>query len=139
MRHIAAAAAVVALFGSLHAPASAEQTAPVITPLPAGAVTLQACSWNAKSTAFDADVRIANHTNLPVDKVRLLLTFVNRAGEVVKAYADMKGSSVSLVPGVPMAGRWTRGTFPLSMKTMRCSLVGVKFQGYPNVIFSALK
>jgi hypothetical protein len=40
---------------------------------------------------------------------------------------------------MPMTGRWTHGTFPLSMKTMRCSLVGVKFKGYPDVIFSNVK
>ncbi len=121
------------------AAAIAQPSSPVITPLPAGAVTLESCNWNAKSTAFDADIRLKDHTNLPIEKARLLLTFVNTQGETVKAYADMAGSAVTLAKGVPMTGRWSHGTFPLSMKTMQCALIGVKFRGYPNVIFSAVQ
>lgn len=127
------------LLAALTAPTAAPSPAPVITALPAGAVTLQSCKWNAASTAFDADIRLANHTNLPVEKARLLLTFVNKSGETVQAYADMVGKNISLVNSIPMTGRWTHGTFPLSMKTMRCALVGVKFRGYPDVIFSNVK
>lgn len=141
MRSPLLSAACMAVFALSFAaiPARSQQGAPVITPLPPDAVTLTSCNWDAKSTTFDADINVRNHTNLPIGKVRLLLTFVNRQGESVNAYADMVGSSVALVKGVPMTGRWTHGTFPLSMKTMRCALVGVKFQGYPNVIFSAVK
>lgn len=133
------AAALLCALCAQQARAQQAQPAPAITQLPAGAVTLQSCAWKAKSTAFDADIRIKNHTNLPVAKVRLLLTLIDKAGEQVQAYADMTGNAVTLAGGVPMAGRWTKGAFPLSMKTMRCALVGVKFQGYPNVIFSAVK
>ncbi len=119
--------------------ARTEQGQPIITALPDGAVTIQSCDWKAKSTAFDADIRINDHTNLPVVKTRLLLTFVDRAGESVQAYADMVGRSVALAPGLPMNGRWTHGAFPLSMKNMRCAIVGVKFLGYPNVIFATVK
>jgi hypothetical protein len=128
----------LAASGLANSPARAQQQ-PVITPLPVGAVTIQSCSWKARNGAFDADIRVKNHTNLAIAKTRFLLTFIDTYGEVVQGYADMSGNSVSLAPGMPLSGKWTRGVFPLSMKTIACGLVGVKFKGYPNVIFSAVK
>lgn len=139
---ISAAAAIAALCVQLAAqmPAAAQTAAaPAIVPLPAGAVSIQSCNWKATRSSFDADIRLRDHTNLKVAKSRFLLTFIDGYGEKVQAYADMVGTNVSLVPGMPMIGRWTRGTFPLGIKTIACALVGVKFNGYPNVIFSAVK
>ncbi len=130
--------AVLAFAGS-PAQAQQQQQQPVVTPLPAGAVTLESCSWKARSGAFDADIRVKNHTNLKIAKTRFLITFIDKDNEAVQGYADMTGSSVQLAPGMPLIGKWAHGTFPVSMKTIACGLVGVKFQGYPNVIFSAVK
>lgn len=124
------------MLAPLHARAG---TTPTIVPLPAGAVSIQSCSWKATRAAFDAEIKLKDHTNLKIAKSRFLLTFIDAYGEKVQAYADMAGDKVSLAPGVPMAGRWVRGTFPLGIKVMTCALMGVKFNGYPDVIFSALK
>lgn len=141
MKHLNVAGAVCfwLLSGSAAALAQQQQQQPVITTLPAGAVAIQSCAWKAAPGAFAADIRIKNYTNLKVAKTRLLLTFIDKAGEAVQGYADMVGTRVALVPGMPLMGKWQHGTFPTSMKTIACGLVGVKFSGYPNVIFSALK
>ncbi len=137
--------AILALLACLLAvPAAASTPAqppakPVVTALPAGAVTLQSCSWKGKTGKFDADIRITNHTNQKIAKSRLLLTFVDTSGEALQGYFDMQGKDVMPAPGVPMTGKWVHGVFPTSMRTMGCTLVGVKFQGYPNVIYSTIK
>lgn len=138
-RLIAAAIATLCLqcgLAPLHARAG---TAPTIVPLPPGAVSIQSCHWTATRASFDADIKVKDHTNLKIAKSRFLLTFIDAYGEKVQAYADMVNDNVALVPGMPMTGRWVRGTFPLGIKTMTCALVGVKFNGYPDVVFSALK
>ena len=120
--------------------ASAQQEpAPVITALPGGAVTIESCKWKATTGTFDADIRLKNHTNLKIEKTRLFLTFINSYGETVQGYADMVGNTVALLPSMGLTGKWAHGRFPMSLKNIACGLVGVKFQGYPNVIFSAVK
>ncbi len=111
----------------------------VITPLPPGAVSLESCAWKATRGTFDADIRVKNHTNLKLAKTRLFLTFIDGSGEKMQGLMDMVGSDVSAIPGIPWTGKWLHGTFPVSIKSMSCGIVGVKFQGYPNVIFSAVK
>lgn len=119
--------------------AAAAAPSPVITPLPPGAVSIESCKWKATPGAFDADIRLKDHTNLKIAKARFLITFINVYGESVQGYADMTGSTVALAPGMPLLGKWNHGTFPMSMKNIRCALVGIKFEGYPDVIFSTVK
>ena len=118
------------------APAAANAT---VVPLPSGAVTIEACHWNATARSFDTDIRLADHTNLPIAKARLLLTYISREGESVSSYVDMVGSQISTVSGMPIAGAWRHSVFPGDLQTLRCGLVGVKFAGYPNVIYSAVR
>lgn len=135
---IAFLALLALLFSGSPAPAQ-QQPQPVITALPSGAVTIESCAWKEHAGTFDADIRVKNHTNLKIAKTRFLLTFINTYGETVQGFADMAGNNVALVPGMPLTGKWSHGTFPASLKNIACGLVGVKFQGYPNVIFSTMK
>lgn len=127
--------AVLALWAGAAAPA---QQAPLIQPLPPGAVRIKACDWRVSHGAFVTNFKISDRTNLPVAKSRILLTFVNGYGESAQAYVDMTGSKVEFAPGMKMTGKWTHGTFPDDLRSVQCTLAGVKFAGYPNVIYSAL-
>jgi|GEM_PF-4851873 len=130
---------LLALMSFAGAPAPAQQQVqPVITALPHNAVTIQSCNWKTTYNSFDADIRLKDNTNLKIAKSRLLLTFTNDYGENVSAYADMDGGSVTPAPGMKLMGKWLHGTFPMNLKNISCALVGVKFVGYPNVIFSAV-
>ncbi len=140
MRNVAVLALAIALAGSLlSVPARAASGSPIVVPMPAGAVTIETCHWSGNDRHFTTDIKLADHTNLKIAKARLLLTFTSSEGETVSSYVDMVGDVVQPAQGVPPVGTWKRSAFPRDLQTLRCGLVGVKFQGYPNVIYSAVK
>lgn len=127
--------AVLGLWAGAAAPA---QQAPLIQPLPPGAVSITSCDWRVAHGALVTNFKIRDHTNLPVAKSRILVTFVNGYGESAQAYVDMAGAKVTFAPGMKLTGKWAHGTFPDDLRSVRCTLAGVKFIGYPDVIYSAL-
>lgn len=140
MRRISILALAAALAGSLTSvPVRAASASPVVVPMPAGAVTIQTCHWSGNDRHFTTNVKLADHTNLKIAKARLLLTFTSTEGETVSSYVDMTGDVIAQADGMPPVGTWRRSVFPRDLQTLRCGLVGVKFQGYPNVIYSAVK
>ncbi len=140
MRNIAVIALAVALAGSLTSvPARAASGAQTVVPMPPGAVTIERCHWAGSDRHFTADIKLADHTNYKIAKARLLLTFTSAEGETVSSYVDMMGDAISPADGMPPVGTWKHSVFPRDLQTLRCGLVGVKFQGYPNVIYSAVK
>lgn len=134
---IAALTGVLALWTGAAAPA--QQAGEIIQQLPSGAVTIQSCNWSVRHGAFVANFKLRDHTNLPVAKTRILVTFVNAYGETAQGYVDMTDNSVEFAPGMKMTGKWSHGTFPDDLRSVSCTLTGVKFTGYPNVIYSALE
>ena len=132
--------ALLFAFAGAALPASAEQSSPPVTvPLPSGAVTIESCRWTGTDRTFNTDIKLADHTNLKIAKARLLLTYISKYGETVSSFVDMTGALIRPVDGMPPEGTWKKGIFPRDLQTLRCGLVGVKFEGYPNVIYSALK
>jgi len=130
----------LALAGSLlSVPARAAAGAEIVVPMPVGAVTIETCHWSGDSRHFATDIKLADHTNLKVAKARLLLQFTSTEGETVSSYVDMVDGVVQQAEGMPPVGTWHRSVFPRDLQTLRCGLIGVKFQGYPNVIYSAVK
>lgn len=140
MRSAFLSALAVTLTGVLaSAPAGATGGAPTVVPMPAGAVTIETCHWSGNAQHFTTDIKLANHTNLKVAKARLLLTFTSNEGETVSSYVDMVGDEISQADGMTPVGTWKHSVFPRDLQMLRCGLIGVKFQGYPNVIYSAVK
>ena len=133
----AALSGVLVLLAGAAAPA--QQAGPLIQPLPSGAVTIQSCDWRVAKGAFVANFKVRDMTNLPVAKSRILVTFVNSYSETAQGYVDLVGKSAAFAPGMKLTGKWAHGTFPDDLRKVSCSLAGVKFQGYPNVIYSAVE
>lgn len=134
---IAALAALLLAASSGIAGAAPENR--VVVDLPQGAVSIDSCRWKATRTSFDTDIRLKDHTNLKIAKARLLLNYVDTYGESVQSYVDMVGTTIAPASGLAPTGKWQRGVFPTDLRTLQCTLVGVKFEGYPNVIYSTMK